>query len=201
MKSTLITILRDKTTSIEKFRSATEQLGLLLAHVVHAGLENKNVTVQTPLGKAKGHRFAQSVVLIPILRAGLTLLPPFVTAFPEAKVGMIGLRRNEKDATAHMYYENIPQIGEKDQVILLDPMIATGGSTLKTIDFLVKRGVKPEKITTVHIISAPQGLEAVKTKYPRVNIIVAQEDERLTDDNFIYPGLGDYGDRYYGTGP
>ncbi len=199
MKSTLITILRDKNTTAIEFRRASEQLGLMLAHLVHVGLESENVIVETPLGAAKGHRFSQSVILLPILRAGFALLPPFLTVFPGAKVGMIGLKRHEKTAIADIYYENLPSIGSQDQVIVLDPMIATGGSVLKVLDILKERGVAQEKITTVHVVSAPEGLKAVRKKYPRIKIIAAQEDEKLTSDNFIYPGLGDYGDRFFGT--
>ncbi len=199
MKSTLLTTLRDKHSTIEEFREASDKMGEILAHTVMTGFEKEVVDIETPMGPTKGHRFNREVLLVPILRTGLVLLSPFLKVFPKAKVGMVGVRRNEETATPEYYYHNIPEVSSNAEVIVLDPMLATGGSVSYAVDLLMKQGVKEEQITAVFVISAPEGIEAFTKRFPNIRILIAEEDEKLTPNKFIFPGLGDFGDRYYGT--
>lgn len=199
MKSTLITTLRDKSTPIEQFRSAGEKVSSYLAHLALNQMEMDTKTIQTPVGPATGFACHNSVVLVPILRAGLAMLPSFMDLFPHSRVGMIGLVRDEKTASAEFYYEKLPKFTPNDRVILLDPMLATGGSTVKAIELLIARGVSEEQIMGVFIISAPEGIAYVSERYPKVQLIIAQQDDRLNSVKYIDPGLGDFGDRYFGT--
>ena len=198
MKRTLLSILRDKNCSIEAFRQATEQLGYLLAFEAAKILEKGERSIETPLAITKGEFLKHSIVLIPILRAGLALLPPFLKLFSTSRVGFAGMRRDEVTALPHLYYHNIPAITTKDRVIILDPMIATGGSGLLLLD-LISRDVPEEHIIYVGIVAAPEGMEALKSKYPKMQMIIIEVDEKLNSTKFIVPGLGDFGDRYFGT--
>ena len=199
MKSLLITKLRDKESSLEEFRTAAYHLGDTLAHITMSHFQKKEITVETPLGETTGACFDEPVVLVPILRAGLVLLPPFLSLFPWARVGIIGLRRNETTAIADKYYENFPELSYKDHIIVLDPMLATGGSAINAIKCLLEKGADLNKIKMVCMIGATEGIQAFKAEYPSIDLIIAQEDSVLTDDKFIYPGLGDFGDRFFGT--
>lgn len=195
----LLTILRNKDSSIEEFRMASEQMATLLAHRVYDALEKEEVEIETPLGKTSGKRVKRRIVLIPILRAGLILLPSFLKVFPQARVGMIGLKRDEHTAIAAHYYDNVPTIHDDDEVLILDPMLATGGSSQHAIALLVKKGVRPTQILQASVISAPEGVQELKRSFPEVRTVIVQQDEKLTPNKFIYPGLGDFGDRFYGT--
>ncbi|NGX58249.1 MAG: Uracil phosphoribosyltransferase [Chlamydiae bacterium] len=199
MKSILMTTLRNKDSSLEEFRSAAMRLGSTLAHNTLSEFTKKEISVITPLGETTGYCFDEPVMLMPILRAGLVLLPPFLTIFPHARVGIIGLKRNETTAIADMYYENLPELTPDENVIILDPMLATGGSALKALHLLEEKGVNPSKIKMVCMIASTEGLKTVKSQFPQLDLIVAQEDLELTKEKFIYPGLGDFGDRFFGT--
>jgi len=199
MKSLLITKLRNKDSTIQEFRNAAYHLADTLAHITMSHYEKNEITVQTPLGDATGLSFDEPVVLVPILRAGLVLLPPFLSVFSGARVGLIGLKRNEKTAVADMYYENFPKISSRDHIIVLDPMLATGGSSIKAIQHLEQKGANLQKMKMVCMIGATEGIEAFKKAYPQVELILAQEDPILTKEKFIFPGLGDFGDRFFGT--
>ncbi|MFH0898134.1 MAG: uracil phosphoribosyltransferase [bacterium] len=199
MKDILITMLRDKTISRSMFRWTAERLTHILAGQAAAYVQTKNVAIQTPIAAAQGIVFSKKIVLVPILRSGITMLSPFLQYFPDAVVGVVGLKRDEKTKKANWYYENLPSIGADDQVVILDPMLATGGTAIETITLLKKNGVAEEHILFVGIVSAPEGIKAVKTKFSQVKLLIAAEDEKLNSNAYIVPGLGDYGDRYFGT--
>ncbi len=199
MKDVLITTLRDKMSSRAAYRDATDKLASLLALEAADWLPQKSVRVETPVGETEGVQLSGKIILVPILRSGLALLYPFLRYFPEASVGFVGMRRDEKTFEAHNYYKNIPQIGREDHVVILEPMIATGGSGMATLDILQEMGASPEKILYVSVIAAPEGLMLIRSKYPAVKMIVAQTDKTLNAAKFIVPGLGDFGDRYFGT--
>jgi len=159
----------------------------------------KKIQIQTPIDTATGIKLADPIVLVPILRSGITMLHAFTHYFPDASIGVVGLRRDEKTAIAHWYYENLPPLSKKEQVIILDPMIATGGTALETLKKLQEHGVPQEKILFVSMVCAPEGLEAIKAKFDQITIITAAVDDHLNAQKFIVPGLGDFGDRYFGT--
>lgn len=141
---------------------------------------------------------ARKVVLVPILRAGLALLPSFIEKFPEASVGFIGLKRNEKTLKPKAYYQNIPKLSKGNRVIVLDPMLATGGSAVAAVATLIKAGAREENMLFVGVISAPEGLAKLQKNFPKVELLVAVHDEKLDKKGYIVPGLGDFGDRYFG---
>ncbi|MFC1894566.1 uracil phosphoribosyltransferase [Candidatus Dependentiae bacterium] len=199
MKEVLLTILRDKNTDIEKFRRTSEKLAYLLAQEASDYLEKENIKIQTPLCEADGVKIKNDIILIPILRSAIALLQPFLTFFQKAKVGFLGLKRDEKTAVANMYYKNFPNFSKNDDVIILDPMIATGGSGEKAIEILKKEGVLEEKIIFVAVITSYSGVTRLKNKFPKIKLFYVQEDKELNKNKFIIPGLGDFGDRYFGT--
>lgn len=198
MKNALLTILRDKNTPQNQFRNASDKLSELLAAEAAKHIEMQPCIVETPISPAKGCKPKHDVVLIPILRAGIALLPAFMRIFDESRVGFFGIRRDEVSAMPCLYYENLPYIGTHDQVIILDPMLATGGSSIVVLEKLVSRGIDPKLITLVSIIAAPEGVQRVKKFFPETDVLVATVDEKLNAQKFIVPGLGDYGDRYFG---
>lgn len=199
MKESLLTILRDKNTGIVNFRNSAEKLALVLAAEASQFLEKERISIKTPIEKTEGVRFKNNIVLVPILRAALSLLPSFLKFYEDAKVGFLGLRRDEKTAIAQIYYNNLPKISNSDDVIILDPMIATGGSGSKAIEILKNVGVSENKILFVAVICASEGVEKIQKQYPDVKIIYVHKDKELNKDKFIVPGLGDFGDRYFGT--
>ncbi len=199
MKNILITKLRAATTSRAEFRTTAHQLSLVLAHETSVHLKTKQQPIQTPITATTGTVLSDHIIFIPILRSGLVMLQPFLTVYPEAAVGFVGMRRDEKTAIPKLYYQNIPPINNQDQVIVLDPMIATGGTAIATLDILKKQGITGNQIIFVGIICAPEGLSAVQFAHPDVTFIVAVTDQGLTPNFFITPGLGDFGDRYFGT--
>lgn len=194
-----MTLLRDKETSIEEFRKASFHLSSFLAHCAMDRLPKQSVDIKTPLGNTRGKVYQQPTMLVPILRAGLAMLPPFLDLFPSARVGFIGFKRNEKTAIADMYYENIPEISRDETVIILDPMLATGGSAHKAVECLIKKGARPAQIQMVSMIGSTEGIAFFKKQFEDIELILAEEDPELTDEKFIFPGLGDFGDRFFGT--
>lgn len=184
MHAPLIT-LRDKKTPTGAFRKAAREIADILAKEVSRRLCGKN--------KEK------NIVLVPVLRAGIALLPAFLEKFPEARVGFIGLKRNEKTFKTKKYYQNIPTISKSDRIIVLDPMLATGGSAVVAIGELVKAGAHEKNITFVGVISAPEGIVNLQKHFPRIDTVIAVHDEGLSKKKYIVPGLGDFGDRYFGA--
>ncbi len=198
MKAALLTILRNKNTTQSEFRNASDKLSELLAAEAAEHTEMQSFIVETPISPTQGFKPIHSVVLIPILRAGIALLPAFMRIFDEAPVGFFGIRRDEETAKPCLYYENLPFIGDHDRIIILDPMLATGGSTILALEKLKARGVAAKRVTLVSIIAAPEGIARIKNSFPDIQIQIAAQDEKLDDKKFIVPGLGDYGDRYFG---
>jgi uracil phosphoribosyltransferase len=199
MRTLFLTQLRDKKSKISIFRSAALKLSHLLAQETLELVKVKKVKIQTPLAETNGEILDKNIVLIPILRSGVALLPTFLYYFEQAKVGFIGLKRDEKTAIAHEYYRNLPKIDKNDQVLLLDPMLATGGSSVDAIKILLDNGAREENIIGVYLISAPSGMALIKKTFPKLRLIIGVEDEALNNKKYILPGIGDFGDRFFGT--
>lgn len=187
--------LRDTTTSTADFRSNAEIISSLLLTEAASSLLLTQKSIMTPLTTTAGNYLEENIVIVTILRAGLAMLGPTLKIFPHAPVGLVGLARDEKTALADEYYVKLPNITDESVVFLLDPMLATGGSLLHVL----KKITKAKEIRLVTIISAPEGITAINTAFPNVHIITGAVDEKLNDKKFIVPGLGDFGDRYFGT--
>jgi uracil phosphoribosyltransferase len=192
-----LSILRDKTTDTVKFRQLVRELGTLLCYEATHDIKLSQVDVETPMGEMKGQTMAETVGLIPILRAGLGMIEGVWELIPNAEVWHIGLYRDEKTLRPVEYYNKLPIAPRVDICLILDPMLATGGSAIATTDILKRWGV--QRIKFVGLIGAPEGVKALQTAHPDVDIFLAALDERLNDIGFIVPGLGDAGDRQFGT--
>jgi len=199
MKETLLTILRDKKSTRSQFRRAADKLAELLAADAALHVKQESVSVETPLGKTTGARLQEQIILLPILRAGLLMLPYFMRLFEESKVGFFGIRRDEKTALPQLYYENLPPFSAHDRLFVLDPMIATGGSASLALAHLKSKGADMSKIHLIGILGAKEGLEKIRKGFPQITIDIVAEDPLLDPRKFIVPGLGDFGDRYFGT--
>jgi uracil phosphoribosyltransferase len=189
--------LRDAQTRPERFRQLAGRISVFLAAEALRDVPTIETTVQTPLGPAKGRRCHADVVLAPVLRAGLGMLPGMLELVPAARVGHIGLQRDERTAAASQYYAKLPPNLQDSYVLMIDPMLATGGSAVAALDMLSRAGAR--NVRLVCIVAAPEGVAAVEKAYPDVPIFTPVVDERLNDHKFIVPGLGDFGDRLYGT--
>lgn len=192
-----LTHIRDRQTPTPEFRRWIDEAARLLAFEVTRGLETRKVIVETPLTKTSGVALKREVVLVPILRAGVSMLDAFLRTVPDATVGFVGQKRDEKTLEASTYLFNVPERVAAADVILLDPMLATGGSAVATIALLRERGAK--RIRTVHILAVPEGVRRVHEAFPDVPVFCASLDRKLNRDGFIVPGLGDAGDRSFGT--
>lgn len=193
-----LTKLRDKSTEPKEFRELLSEISSLMLYEVTRNLSTKEVEVETPLGIAKGKVLNnKDLAIVPILRAGLVMAEGMLQILPSAKVGHIGLYRDPETLKPVQYYTKLPEDIDKREVIVVDPMLATGGSAIAAISILKTKGVK--NIKFVCIISAPEGIEALKNSHPDVDIYTAAIDERLNDHGYIIPGLGDAGDRLFGT--
>lgn len=199
MKKTLITILRNRNTSTEQFRQAADQLGSVLAVECDVLFPKATLFVDTPLARTHGVCFKHESVLVPILRSGLVLLPPFMRFHPAAGIGFIGARRDEKTAIPELYYTKLPPFNRENPILLLDPMIATGGSATLAVQVLKEAGAVEKQITLIAFIASPDGIAHFQQECPGVGLVVAQVDEGLDAQKRILPGLGDFGDRYFGT--
>lgn len=194
----LLTQLRNKETKRDHFRFASERLSELLAYKTLESLPKVKKKFTTPVSSTEGEILKNNQVIIPILRSGLAMLTPFLKVFEEAKVGFLGMRRDEKTFEALLYYQNLPHFNEDDDIIILDPMIATGGSAVVALKILNGLGIDFKRITYVGMVAAPEGLATIK-KHPIRDVIIGSLDEKLNEHKFIVPGLGDFGDRYFGT--
>jgi uracil phosphoribosyltransferase len=192
----LITHLRDKTTKPVLFRNLSYQLTLLLALEATRDLETIEKNIETPLAPCAGRVLARPLVVVPILRAGLGMLQPFQDIFPDISVGYIGLERDHETAVARNYYFKLPPV-QQARTLVVDPMLATGGSASHAISAIKERGAAD--ITLVCIIGAPEGVERVQRDHPEVPIVLGILDSGLDTRKYIVPGLGDFGDRLYGT--
>lgn len=193
----ILTRLRDATTEPAQFRALARQLTLLLAIEATRDLPVLEQTVQTPIESTQGHSLAQPIVAVPILRAGLGMLEAITELFTDVRVGYIGLERDETTAIARAYYCKLPPIGTS-RVLLLDPMLATGGSAAQAVEVLLKAGA--QDVVHICVVAAPEGVRLLNQRFPQVRIVAASIDRGLNDRKFIVPGLGDFGDRLYGTG-
>ena len=193
-----LSILRDKNTSVRDFRALATEITMLMAFEAMRDLPLEDAEVETPLQVAKVKRLAgKKLAIVPILRAGLIMVDGILNLVPNARVGHIGLYRDHDTLKPVEYYKKLPNdISERD-VFVLDPMLATGGSATAALDFLKADGIKNMKLLC--IIGAPEGVKAVQAAHPDVSILLAGLDDRLNDVGYILPGLGDAGDRIYGT--
>jgi uracil phosphoribosyltransferase len=192
-----LTQLRDMTTTPERFRIAMQRLSALVFVEASAGMNLQAVDVQTPLTTTKGAKLARPVILVPILRAGLGMIDGILSLVPDAVVAHVGIARDEETAKPHSYYAKLPQVLASGEVFLLDPMLATGGSAVEAARQLKAAGVKSLRL--VGVVACPQGVETFHAAHPDVPIYTASVDEGLNDRSYIVPGLGDAGDRYFGT--
>lgn len=199
MKDVLLTTLRDETTSIGSFREAATQLAQILAADSSQHLPKIERTVKTPLGQTQGFFLAKEPVLVSILRSGLALLPSFMHLYPKAPAGFIGVRRDEKTAEPHLYYSNIPRLSGEDWIFLLEPMVATGQTAVLAIKQLKEAGASESKIVLFSILAAMEGLAHIRKIHPGIQTNIVHVDPQLDPKKWIVPGLGDFGDRYFGT--
>ncbi len=189
--------LRDRSTDSETFRILMRRISLLMAYEVTRSLKTERIRVKTPLERTGGVRVREGVALIPILRAGLGMIDAFLEVLPDAKVGHIGMYRNEQTLQPVDYYLKLPPLIKGMVTIVLDPMLATGGSAAAAIGYLRARGAR--EIVLVGVVAAPRGIETVQKAHPDVRIVTCAVDRKLNDNGYILPGLGDAGDRYFGT--
>lgn len=189
--------LRDERTEHETFRRMAIRISVLLAAEALRTLPTRAASVTTPLGEAPGQRVATDVVVVPVLRAGLGMLDAILELVPGARVGHIGLQRDEETAVASRYYAKLPPGLADSQVLIIDPMLATGGSAVAALDVLRDAGAR--KVQMICIVAAPEGIALVEQHYPDVEIFTPVVDRGLNERKFILPGLGDFGDRLYGT--
>jgi uracil phosphoribosyltransferase len=189
--------LRDRSTQPDEFRILARKVITLLLYEATADLPVRRGTVQTPLKQAAATFIDREVVAIPVLRAGLGLLAPVLELLPHVSVGYIGLERDEQTAVARIYYQKMPELAGKVP-LLLDPMLATGGSAAQALDTIKEAGGRDSRM--VCVVAAPEGVKVVADRHPEVRIFTAALDEGLNDRAYIVPGLGDFGDRLFGTG-
>ena len=193
-----MTILRNKKTPSSLFRQTMNETSYLIAAEVLKHLKYKKIYIQTPLTKTKGKELSQQIILVPILRAGLGLLEGFVKFLPNAEKGHIGLYRDEQTYEPVEYLFKLPKTKNK-KVLVLDPMLATGNSSIAAINLILNKGVKIKDVFLVSLLAAPEGLKNLQKKHRSLHIFTCQIDAKLNKNKFIVPGLGDAGDRYMGT--
>ena len=193
-----VTMMRDKDTNSKDFKQLLDEISLLLAYEATKDLPLKDVEVETPICKTKAKMVSgRSIGVVPILRAGLGMVNGILTLVPNAKVGHIGLYRDPETHKPVEYYCKLPLDADQRTLIVVDPMLATGGSAIAAIQFLKDRGCNDIKM--MNLIAAPEGVKAVQEAHPDVDIYVAALDDHLDDHAYIVPGLGDAGDRIFGT--
>lgn len=192
-----LTIMRRKETSSNDFRRLLQEITVLMGYEITRDLPLEDVEIETPLTKMTGKRVAgKKVGIVPVLRAGLGMVNGLLQLMPSARVGVIGMYRDEKTLTPVEYYCKLPDVENRD-FIVVDPMLATGGSAIAAITLLKKKGV--ENIKFLCLVAAPEGVDALNDAHPDVEIYTASVDERLNEHGYILPGLGDAGDRIFGT--
>ena len=192
----LLAALRDKTTPPAQFRTLAANLTTILAIQATYGMRVRDALVETPIKETRCRVLDQPLAVVPVLRAGLGMLEPIVQLFPEVAVGYIGLERREDTAIARSYYSKLPNLAGT-YTLCVDPMLATGGSAAQAIGLIKAHGA--EQVTMVCIVAAPQGVQKLQEMHPDVQIVAGALDETLDERKFIVPGLGDFGDRLYGT--
>ncbi len=192
-----LTQMRNKNTCTKDFRENLDEIAELMAYEVCRDLPTRSVDIETPIGPCTGYELAKEVVIVPILRAGIGLLDGIRRLVPTAKVGFIGLYRDEETLEPHEYFAKFPKNLDESIVMVVDPMLATGGSAVAAIDMMKQRGAKQIKL--VCLVGVPEGVKAVQKAHPDVDIYLAAMDDHLNDVGYIVPGLGDAGDRIFGT--
>jgi uracil phosphoribosyltransferase len=192
-----LTRLRDKRTQPQEFRRLLGEVASLMVYEATRSFEVTSTPVSTPLERTRGHRLKREVVLIPVLRAGLGMLDPILTLIPNARVGFIGLKREESTLQAHFYHQSLPKNLRSCETILIDPMLATGGSAVAALDLIQAYGGK--RVRLVNLVASPEGVKTVRQSYPDIPIFTAALDRTINGKGFILPGLGDAGDRLFGV--
>lgn len=192
-----LSIIRNEETKTRDFRESVSEIASLMAYEITRELSLKEIETQTPLTKAMTYTLADEVVIIPILRAGLGMVEGIHSLIPAAKVGHIGLYRDEKTLRPELYYDKFPPTLKEAYVLLVDPMLATGGSAVRAIDILKERGAT--NISYVGIVGVKDGIDNIQQHHPEVSIFLAAQDDHLNEHGYIVPGLGDCGDRLFGT--
>ena len=192
-----LTIMRDKNTSTYIFKQNLDEIAKLMAYEVTRNVPIRDKAIETPVCQMVGKEIDQQIVLVPILRAGIGLVDGFRDIIPTAKIGHIGMYRDEETLIPHEYYARFPSGLENSLVIVVDPMLATGGSASMAIQNIKERGAK--NILLVCLVGAPEGVALIEKEHPDVNITLAALDEKLNEHGYIVPGLGDAGDRLFGT--
>jgi uracil phosphoribosyltransferase len=193
-----VTFIRDKMTNTKQFRELVDEVSMLMAYEITRDVPLSTVQVETPIQTAEGKVIAGRMMgLIPILRAGLGMVDGVLKIIPSAKVGHIGLYRDHETLQPVEYYCSLPSDVAERELIVIDPMLATGGSANAALDMLKNKGCRPTKLMC--LIAAPEGVKAVQERHPDIDIYLAALDEKLNDNGYIVPGLGDAGDRLYGT--
>ncbi len=193
-----ITILRDKHTGTNEFRSVVEELGMLMGYEALADLPLEDIEIETPIEHCKSPVLSgRKLAIVPILRAGLGMVPGILALTPSAKVGHIGMYRDEDTHEPHEYFCKLPKPIEQRTIVVTDPMLATGGSAVDAVDMIKQKGGK--KIKFICIIAAPEGIEKFHTAHPDVELYIGHVDRELNANAYICPGLGDAGDRIFGT--
>src|SRR5580765_5374825 len=192
-----LTRLRDKRTGPQEFRRVLAEVAALMLYEATRSFAVTSIPVRTPLAPARGFELQREVVLVPILRAGLGMLDSILQLIPHARVGFIGLKREETTLKAVFYHKSLPPDLRRFEVILIDPMLATGGSAVAALDLLAELDAR--RVRLVNLVAAPEGIRQVRLHYPKLPIFTAAIDERLNAKGFIVPGLGDAGDRLFGT--
>lgn len=192
-----LTRMRRRNTPCKVFKESMHEITNLMAYDIFNDLQVKSISIETPVTKATGYEINENIVLVPILRAGLGMVDGFANLVPNAKIGHIGLYRDEKTMQPKEYFIKKPKNAEGSYILILDPMLATGGSALLALKKV--QSWKPRQIKLVCLLAAPEGLKRVMDEYPEVDIYLASKDEKLDENGYIIPGLGDAGDRYFGT--
>jgi uracil phosphoribosyltransferase len=192
-----LTRLRDRRTGSQEFRRVLSEISALMLYEATRSFAVVPLSVTTPLARTSGVRLRREVVLVPILRAGLGMLDSILRLIPQARVGFIGLKREESTLRATSYHKSLPPDLSQFEVILLDPMLATGGSAVAAMDLLAELGVR--QVRMVNLVAAPEGIRRVHARYPDLPIFTAAIDRKLNEKGYIMPGLGDAGDRLFGV--
>ena len=193
-----VSLMRMKETSVKEFRELAQEVAMLMGFEATRNLPLKDVEIETPITKTTTKMLeGEDIAIVPILRAGLGFVDGMLALVPNAKVGHIGLYRDPETHEPHEYYCKLPKDIEKRQIFVVDPMLATGGSAVAAIDFIKQRGGK--NITFMCLIAAPEGIRALHEAHPEIDIYIAAKDDHLDENAYIVPGLGDAGDRLYGT--
>jgi uracil phosphoribosyltransferase len=189
--------MRDRRTQPQEFRRLLSETAALMVYEATRNFSVSKITVQTPLGQASGSKLRHEIVLVPVLRAGLGMLNGILGLIPHARVGFIGLKREETTLETLFYHRSFPVNLASCEVLLIDPMLATGGSSVAAADLLVQEGAR--RIRVVNLVAAPEGLRRFQKRHPSIPIYTAAVDKKLSANGFILPGLGDAGDRQFGT--